>query len=58
LVELERDLNEIAKTQNITVAGLIGMVNENEAVLSTLKANLRQTFVTAMASIVIRSDSE
>lgn len=58
LVELERDLNEIAKTQNITVAGLIGMVNENEAVLSTLKANLRQTFVTAMASIVIRSDTD
>ena len=46
LVGLEVSLQDIAKTQGTNVEELVGLVNENEEILSQMKSNLTQTFVT------------
>lgn len=58
LIGLEGDLNEIATTQGKNVDEIIELVNENEVVLDQMKGNLRQTFVAAVATVVIRTDKD
>ena len=58
LVGLENELRNIATTQGVNVTKIVELVNENEDILEQMKANMRQTFVTAMAKIIMRSDSE
>ena len=55
---LEADLQEIATKQGMNVNKLIDLVNENESILESMKFNLKQTFVTMMTQIVMRSDSK
>ena len=54
---LEQELQTIAKKQGTNAKHIIDMVNENELILNGMNGNLRQTFVAAMATIIIRSDS-
>lgn len=58
LIELENDLQGIATKQGMSLNEIINLVNENEDVLEEMKGNLRTTFVTAMAQLVMRSDKD
>mmetsp|Transcript_28175 Transcript_28175/g.48610 ORF Transcript_28175/g.48610 Transcript_28175/m.48610 type:complete len:404 (-) Transcript_28175:212-1423(-) len=58
LVGLEQDLQDIATKQGKNVNDLIDLVNENELILSEMKGNLRQTFVAAIAKVVMVSDKD
>mmetsp|Transcript_14921 Transcript_14921/g.26964 ORF Transcript_14921/g.26964 Transcript_14921/m.26964 type:complete len:397 (-) Transcript_14921:129-1319(-) len=58
LIGLEQDLRRIATDQGKNVNELVDLVNENELVLDQMKGNLRQTFVAAMARVVMRSDKD
>lgn len=53
---VEESLAEIAQQQNTNVEQLVNIVNENQSILNQMKTNLKQTFVAAVASIVIQSD--
>jgi len=53
---VEESLAEIAQQQNTNVEQLVNIVNENQSILNEMKTNLKQTFVAAVASIVIQSD--
>jgi len=58
LVGLEQDLQDITTKQGKNVNDLIDLVNENELILSQMKGNLRQTFVAAIAKVVMESDKD
>lgn len=58
LVGLEQDLHDIAVRQGTNVNQIVDLVNENESLLSAMKSNLRQVFVTSMAKVVMRSDTD
>ena len=57
MVDLEEDLRRIAEEQNTNVNELVELVNENEEILASMKSNLKSTFASAMAKVVMRSDS-
>ena len=55
---LADELEEIAAEQGTNVNKIVELVNENEMILSAMKANLRQTVVASLTKIVMRSDGE
>lgn len=58
LKSVEEKLQAIAWKQGTNVEELVELVNENESILKIMKANLKETFVAAMAAVVIRSDKD
>eukprot|EP01082_Thalassiosira_pseudonana_P004843 g4167.t1 g4167 contig15:479678-481380(+) len=55
---VEDNLNEIALAQGQNVTELVNLVQENEGILKQMKINLRQSFVSELAKIVMRSDTD
>ena len=55
---LADELEEIAAEQGTNVNRIVELVNENERILAAMKTNLRQTVVTALAKIIMRSDGK
>ncbi len=53
LIGLEQDLMDFAERQGVRAEEIISMVNENEALLDGMKANLRKTFVAAMVCVLV-----
>jgi hypothetical protein len=58
LVEIESELRSILVDQEYNVEQIVNLVKENEEILGKMRSNLRQTFVSSMAQILMRSDSE
>ena len=51
-------MQDVSKTQETNVDKIVELVNENEEILTKMRFNLTQMFVTEMAKVVMRSDSK
>jgi len=55
---VEKALQEITSQQGADASQFVTLVKENQSILDQMRANLKQTFVTAVANIVIQSDRD